>query len=288
MKVFVTANNKGGVGKTSTSSLFAEYASKVLGKNVLGIDFDPQCNFSQRYLQMEVDPSAPEGWIPPLHPDYDPIEDTEWDGRSSIANIFFGHEVVPYSTYIENFDIAPANADLLLRAEQVKRQDVVEKVHKRLKEFLALPEVQETYDLVVIDTAPSKGALTRCALKAATHLIIPSKMEDKPVQGVYGMMQLWMAESVERDNNDELKMVGILANMFRKNASLHKQIYEAMKSHDTFGKFVLPSVIGDRIAFAESDTANPAPRSILDLPDSDKAKQEAMVACELIAERVFS
>tara|TARA_Y100000815_G_scaffold275347_1_gene312995 strand:+ start:2801 stop:3667 length:867 start_codon:yes stop_codon:yes gene_type:complete len=288
MKVFVPANNKGGVGKTSTSALFAEYASKILDKNVLGIDFDPQCNFSQRYLQMDVDPSAPEGWVPPLHPDYDPLEDLDWDGRSSIANIFFGKEVVPYATYIKNFDIAPAHADLLLQAEQVKRQDITEKIHKRLKEFLSLPEVRETYDLVVIDTAPSKGALTRCALKAATHLVIPSKMEDKPVQGVYGMMQLWMAESVERDKDDELKMVGILANMVRKNASLHKQLYEAMVSHETFGKYVLPSIIGDRIAFAESDTANPAPRSILDLPSSNQAKQEALAACELIAERVFS
>lgn len=290
MKIFVPANNKGGVGKTNTSVLFAEYVSKILKKRVLGVDCDSQCNFSQHYLDMEVDPAQPEGWIPPLHPDFDPMNVDEiehWDGRSSIANIFYGEDVIPYPTHIENFDIAPAHAHKLLVAEQVRRNEINEKIVSRMKEFLELPEVQELYELVVIDTAPSKGPLTRSAIKAATHMVIPTVMEDKPIQGVYGMMQLWMAESTSRPHGKELKLVGILPNMFR-NTTLHKELYDGLKEHHSLGKFVLDSVIGHRVVFAESDTPNPSPRSIFDLPDSNIAKREALRACELMAERVFS
>ncbi len=289
MKVFVPTNNKGGVGKTNTSALFAEYASKILNKKVLGIDFDPQCNFSQRYLAMEVDPSAPEGWMPPIHPDYDPTskEDADWDGRSSIANIFFGEEVIPYQTYIENFEILPGNADKLLQAEQIRKTEVLEKIYKRMSEFLTLPEVQNSYDIVVIDTAPSKGPLTRSAIRAATHMIIPTVMEDKPIQGVYGMMQLWLAESTTREKSNALNLVGILPNMFKK-TSLHSQLYENLLEHESLGKFILPTIIGNRVVFAEADSPNPNPRSIFDLPDNNVAKQEAVSACEVIAERVFA
>jgi len=95
MKIIAFVNNKGGVGKTTCSKIMAEYLSKVKKMSVLGINFDPQCNFSHQYLQMEIDPVAPEGLIPPIHPDYNPedVDDVEWEGRSSIAEIFYGQGV---------------------------------------------------------------------------------------------------------------------------------------------------------------------------------------------------
>ncbi len=290
MKIFVPANNKGGVGKTNTSALFAEYASKILKKKTLGIDFDPQCNFSQRYLTMEVDPIAPEGWMPPIHPDYDPLDpdDADWDGRSSIADIFYGEGVVPYPTYLENFDIAPAHAHKLLSAEQVRKSEVVEKIHDQMRKFLQCPDVQKEYELIVIDTAPSKGPLTVSAIKAATHMIIPSVMEDKPIQGVYGMLQLWMQESLTRANDNKLDLIGILPNMFNKTRSLHNAMFESLQGNDTIGKYVMDSKLGNRVVFAETDSSHANPKSIFDLPDSNTAKQEAARACEKIAERVFA
>src|SRR4051794_16505053 len=85
MKVIVPTNNKGGVGKTKVSILLAEYLS--LSKKVLVIDFDPQCNFSRRFLKMENDPSSPSGVLPPIHHDYNENDPDccDWDGRSSIA-----------------------------------------------------------------------------------------------------------------------------------------------------------------------------------------------------------
>lgn len=285
MIVITPTNNKGGVGKTKVSILLAEYFAKKLRKKVLAIDFDPQCNFSHRFLNMELDPAAPEGLMPPIHPDYDE-NDTDWDGRSSIADIFYGHGVVPYSTYIADLDIAPGYAMKLLAAEAVRKNEVAEKVHQQLSHFLNSADVKNAYDIVVVDTAPSKGPLTVSAIKAATHIIIPCVMEAQPVQGIYGMLQLWMQESFLRTPNNPLQLLGILPNMF-KPINLHKDILESLKNDKAISKYVLPLKLGNRAAFAEVDTEGAMPSSVFDLPDSNSAKQEAVEFCEYIAGRIF-
>lgn len=285
MIVITPTNNKGGVGKTKVSILLAEYFAKELKKNVLAIDFDPQCNFSHRFLLMELDPAAPEGLMPPLHPDYDQQE-MDWDGRSSIADIFYGHGVVPYSTYIPNLDIAPGYAIKLLAAEAVRKNEVAEKVHQQLAHFLSAPDVKDAYDIVVVDTAPSKGPLTVSAIKAATHIVIPCVMEAQPVQGIYGMLQLWMQESFLRSPQNPLHLLGILPNMF-KPINLHKDILESLKNDKAISKYILPLKLGNRAAFAEVDSEGAIPSSVFDLPDSSLAKKEAVEFCDYIARRIF-
>lgn len=288
MEVIAFVNNKGGVGKTTCSRIMAEYLSKTKNKRTLCIDFDPQCNFSHQYLDMEIDPAAPEGLMPPIHPDYNPAEpeDANWDGRSSIAEIFYGQGVVPYPTYVENLDIAPGHAERLLSAESVRRSEVVDKVHKQLAQFLNSPDVQAAYDAVVIDTAPSKGPLTISVIKAASHIVIPSVMEEQPVQGIYGMLQLWMQESLVREKSRPLNLVGILPNMF-KPTRLHKDILKSLQDNPTLGKYVLPVKFSQRIVFAEVDAADSNPRSIFDFSEQHVAKNEAMEVCNLIAERIY-
>ena len=189
MKIIAVVNNKGGVGKTTISKLLAEYFSHVRGKRTLAIDMDPQTNFSNRFLRMEIDPYQQEGKIPPIHPDYDmenPDPDTiNWDGRSSIAGIFFGELVFPYPSYIKNLEIIPSYSARLLLAEAVTREDVVEKVYDQLSAFLNLEEVKNSYDQIIIDTPPSKGPLTISVVRAATDLLIPSLMEPQPIEGIY-------------------------------------------------------------------------------------------------------
>jgi len=289
MEIIAFVNNKGGVGKTTCSKLMAEYLSKIKNRRTLCIDFDPQCNFSHQYLNMEIDPAAPEGLMPPVHPDYDDTDpdDNDWDGRSSIAEIFYGQGVVPYPTYVPNLDIAPGHAEKLLSAESVRRSEVVEKVHKQLANFLNSPDVQAEYDAVVIDTAPSKGPLTISVMKASTHIIIPSVMEEQPVQGIYGMLQLWMQESLIREKNRPLTLVGILPNMF-KQTRLHKDILTSLQDNAAIGKYVLPVKFSQRIVFAEVDAADSTPRSIFDYQDLHVAKSEAMEVCQHIAERIFA
>lgn len=288
MKIIAFLNNKGGVGKTTCSRTMAEYLSKVRNKPTLAIDFDPQCNFSHQYLKMEIDPAAPEGLMPPIHPDYDPddADDVDWDGRSSIAEIFYGQGVVPYPTYIEHLDLAPGHAEKLLAAEAVRRSDVVEKVHKQLTNFLTSPDVKATYDTIVIDTAPSKGPLTVSVIKAATHIIIPSVMEEQPVQGIYGMLQLWMQESLAREKNRPLKLIGILPNMF-KQTRLHKDILTSLQENTAIGKYIMPVKLSQRIVFAEIDSEDANPRSIFDLQSNHVARAEAAEVCEYIAERIY-
>jgi chromosome partitioning protein len=290
MKVIVPTNNKGGVGKTKVSILLMEYLSSYLKKRVLAIDFDPQCNLSRRFLDMENDPVSPEGVVPPPHPDYDSedLDSKNWDGRSTIADIFYTAPfgVLPYATPLPNLDIMPGHAEKLLTAEAVRKVEVLEKVHNRLTEFLALGELQELYDVVVIDTAPSKGPLTIAAVKTATHLVIPCVMEEQPIQGVYGMLQLWMQESLRREAGRPLNLIGILPNMFRQ-INLHRDMLQSLRENEGVSKFIMPVKLSQRAVFAEVDAEGASPTTVFDLPDDNIAKKEALEVCQYITERVF-
>jgi chromosome partitioning protein len=290
-KIIAAVNNKGGVGKTYTTEVLGEYLSIYLKKRVLGIDFDSQGNYSATYLKMEDDPAAPGGFMPPIHPDYDPNDPyfKDAEGRSSIADIFYEegrHGVLPYPTYIENLDILPAYASKLLGAEQVRRNEVVEKVHKQLGLFLADPAVREAYDVILIDTAPSKGPLTVSVVKAATHIFIPTLMEDKAVRGIYGMLQLWKQEFFRRGPENPLELLGILPNMFEK-INVHRNLLASFRQNEALSKYVMPVELGKRTIVKEAGMEGSTHRSIFDLPDSNIAKQEALNFCQYVAERVF-
>lgn len=289
MHIIVPTNNKGGVGKTSISAILADYFSRVQKKKTLIIDLDPQCNFSQRALKMEIDPSYPEGHIPPIHPDYEETDET-WNGRSSIADIFLNPQqgIVPYPTANEFLDVAPAHALGLLTVEQCRKEDVLELIYNRFHKFLSLPDVQSEYDYVVIDTAPSKGPLTRSAMRAATHVIIPTIMEDKPIKGVFGMLQLWMQESMRRERSNPLNLIGILPNMFDARTTLHKDLYDSLRSNPQISKYVLPYKLNRRIQYAEVDCDDATPKSLFDLPETNKAREEVTQLCDHIMRKIES
>lgn len=285
-KILVCATNKGGEGKTTTSINLAEYASLILKKRVLLIDLDPQANLSGRYIAMDYDPTYKSGKIPPIHPDYDVEQDDQWDGRSSIANIFYGEEAVPYPTSIELLELLPANSQKLLEAEAVTKNEVLEKVHMQLKYFVELPELQKGYDLVIIDTPPSKGPLTIAAIKAATHLIVPAQMEQFSIEGIYGMLQLWKQESYKRPKTAPITLVGILPNKYR-DINLHKEFLEDLRNMPGIGNYVLPYPIKVRAVYSEILVDNANPRSIFELKESHVARQECEITCKEILNKVF-
>ena len=247
---------------------------------------DPQANFSNRYLKMEIDPYQQEGRIPPLHPSYDPSspDDHEWDGRSSIAGIFFGEMVYPYSTYIETLEVAPSHSSKLLLAEAVTREEVVQKVYDQLFKFLTLDDVKGSYDKIIIDTPPSKGPVTISVVRAATDLLIPSIMEPQPIEGIYGMIHLWKTERLRRPESRPLNLIGVLPNSFDRRGIIHKDHFESLK-HE-MPEYVLGSKIGRRLIYAEADAEGAVPPSIFMYSDKNPAKQEVLNACYEIETRM--
>jgi len=285
-KIVVNATHKGGEGKTTNSIMLAEYSALVLNLKTLMIDLDPQANFSGRYAKMEYDPAYKGGKIPPLHPDYEPEVDTDWNGRSGIANIFYGEEVIPYPTVISNLELLPAHSMKLQEAEIVTKSEVLEKVHLQLKKFLALGAIQSHYDLIIIDTPPSKGPLTIAAIKAATHLIIPAQMEQFSIEGIYGMLQLWKQESYSRSKNNQITLVGILPNQIR-DVKIHKEFLADLKSKENTSKFLMPFSIKKRTVYTEILTEEANPKSIFELPKNNIARMEYESACQYIMEKVL-
>jgi chromosome partitioning protein len=285
-KVIANATNKGGEGKTTMSIMLAEYAALILNKKVLAIDLDPQANFSKYYLNLEYDPVYKGGKVPPLHPDFNANEDIGWDGRSSIANIFYGEEVIPYPTSFQNIEILPAHSSKLQEAEAVTKNEVLEKVHLQLKRFIQLPDVQKEYDLIVIDTPPSKGPLTIAGIKACTDIVIPSQMEEDSIDGIYGMLQLWKQETYSRPPENPISIAGILANRVR-DVSLHNNFFEQLKSLESTRDFVITKKIKERVIYGELRVKEDRPKSVFELSKKEIARRECESVCKIIMERVY-
>lgn len=286
-KVIATATNKGGEGKTTMSIMLVEYNALVKKKRVLAIDLDPQANFSKYFLDLEYDPHHKGGKRPPIHPEYNPEKDIGWDGRSSIANIFFGEEMSPYPSPFSLVEILPAHSAKLQEAEAVTKNEVLEKIHLQLKRFVELPEVQESYDLIVIDTPPSKGPLTIAAIKACSDIVIPAQMEEDSIDGIYGMMQLWKAETYERTRENPINIAGILANRVR-NVTLHKSFYEQLKSLDSTKNYVIDEIIKERVIYGELRVKEDRPKSVFELPKTHEARKECEAVCSKLMERIYN
>ncbi|WP_115712815.1 ParA family protein [Legionella sainthelensi] len=286
-KVIVNATHKGGEGKTTNSIVLAEYLALIKNKKVLSMDLDPQANFSGRYLQMTYDPAYQGGKIPPLHPDYEPDIDIDWDGRSGIANIFYGEGVIPYPTQINNLEIAPAHSIRLQEAEAVTKHEVKEKVHLQIKKFVEDPEVQKAYDVIIIDTPPSKGPLTISAIKAATHLVIPAQMEQFSIEGIYGMLQLWKQETYARSKDNPIELIGILPNQVR-NINIHKHFLNDLRNKEFTSKYVIPHEIKKRSVYTEILAENANPKSIFELSESSIERVEYENVCQYITNKVFN
>jgi len=280
MQTLVVCQNKGGDGKTMLSRLIGEFAGRN-GLSTLLIDMDPQCNLSQRFIRMDIDQADPDGVMPPVHPEFDP-EDA-WDGRCSIADIYgtraAEYGIAPYETWAENVQILPGHGSAMRAVELVRSSDVRELVVERLRAFLSDPAFRSFgYDLVVIDTPPSKGPLVQSAIRAADHMVIPCQMEQGSVEGLQGMLQQWRRENQNRPLEQRLNLLGILPNKFRA-VLIQQGTLEALLSRVAIRNYVLPMRIALRSVFAEVDHPNAKPRSVFDLPASNPARQEAESVC---------
>ncbi len=220
-KVIVIANQKGGVGKTTTSINLSAYLGDSKKKTLL-IDCDPQGNTSSG------------------------IGIDKENCEESIYNVLVNGEKIKENikeTQYKNLDIIPSNVDLA-GAE-------IELVSMKNREFLlksAIKEIKEEYDFILIDCPPSLGLLTLNAFAAADSVIIPIQCEYYALEG---LGQLTKTISTIRQNiNSDIEIEGILLTMFDKRTNLSTVVYDEVKKF--FPEKVYKTVIPRNVRLSEA------------------------------------
>lgn len=254
-RVIAMCNQKGGVGKT-TSSINIAGALSQYGRRVLIVDFDPQ---GAATVGLGINANA--------------VEDTVY---TALFNPRMDVHTVIQHTDFENLDIMPSNIDLSAAEVQLVTEVGREQVLAGV-----LRQVKDEYDVIIIDCQPSLGLLTVNALTAADGVIIPVAAEFFALRGVALLMQ--SIEKVQSRINPSLEVYGVLVTMFTH--TLHcdevlQRIYEAFQ-----GK-VFHSVISRSIKLPDSTVAA-APITIY-APNHKTAKEYREVARELIFQGVIA
>lgn len=211
-KIIAIANQKGGVGKTTTTVNLAA-ALGVLEKKILLIDADPQANASSG---LGID-----------------VESIELGTYQLLEHAVSAREAI-IPTNSPNVDIIPAHIDLVaIEIELVDKEDR----EYMLKKSLA--EIVDDYDYILIDCAPSLGLITLNALTAANSVIIPIQCEYFALEGLGKLLNT--IKSVQKIHNKDLDIEGLLLTMFDSRLRLSNQVVEEVKKH--FNEMVFDTII---------------------------------------------
>ena len=220
-KIIAIANQKGGVGKTTTTVNLAASLG-VLEKSVLVIDADPQANATSG-LGVEVD-EIEVGT-------YQMLEHTV-DARETIIK-----------TSSPNVDLIPSHIDLVAIEIELVDKDQREYMMKQ-----AVADLREQYDYILIDCAPSLGLLTLNALTSADSVIIPIQCEYFALEGLGKLLNT--IKSVQRIHNPDLDIEGMLLTMYDSRLRLSNQVVSEVKKH--FGDMVFETIIQRNVRLGEA------------------------------------
>jgi chromosome partitioning protein len=249
--IVAIANQKGGVGKTTTA-INLSAALALRGKPTLLIDLDPQANSTMSFLDM---PQVARGM-------YDAIAD---------ASVSIEDVILP--SPVENLYVAPSRIALAkLEAKLVGELDA----HFRLKD--KLDPIRKKYPNIVIDCPPALGLLTVNALVAATHLLIPIQSSYFALEGTDDLLET--IEKVRARPNPALRILGVVITMHDKRTALARDIRSQIQK--VFGGKVFKTVITKSVRLEESPASK---ESIFTFAPDSPGATEYYRLCEEVIDR---